>query len=65
MNTIHICLLIGLWLIAIGKTSFYINQRDLYLKSNKTEKTPELKKAQKEFISSLVLAVIYTIYKLS
>ena len=65
MNIIHICILIGVWVVAIGKTVSFINQRDSYIKSQSAEKPKELIKIQKEFIGYLILAIIYTIYKLS
>lgn len=63
MNIIHICILIGVWVVAMGKTISFINLRDTYIKSQEVEKPKELLKAQKDVISYLVLAVIYTIYK--
>lgn len=65
MNIIHIVLLIGIWFVAITKGISFINLRDVYIKSNATEKSAELKAAQKAFISSLVCAIVYTIVKLS
>ncbi len=52
-------------MVAIGKTISFINQRDSYIKSQETEKPKELLKAQKDFISYLILAIVYTIYRLS
>ena len=65
MNIIHICILVGVWVVAIGKTISFINQRDSYIKSQETEKPKELLKGQKDFISYLILAIVYTIYRLS
>lgn len=52
-------------MVVIGKTIGFINQRDSYIKSQETKKPKELLKAQKDFISYLILAIVYTIYRLS
>lgn len=65
MNLIHIVLLIGVWLFAIMNVITFINARDDFIKSNEKEKPKELIKAQKALISSLLLAVIYTVAKIS
>ncbi len=64
MNIIHIILLFGLWFVAVAKGISFINLRDEYIKSNKTEKPQELKSAQKAFINSLICAIVYTIIKI-
>ncbi len=65
MNLIQIILLIGVWILAISGTKNYINLRDEFIKSDKTEKSEQLKRAEREMISKLILAVIYTILKLT
>ena len=65
MNIIHILLLIGVWLSAIINGSSYLKQRDDFVKSGENEQPKSLKKARNSFLSSAVLAIIYTIIKLA
>lgn len=61
---IHIFLLIGVWVIAAVKGINFLNTRDTYIKSNETEKPQELIKTQKQFLRSLILAIVYTVCKI-
>ena len=65
MNIIHIILLIGVWLSAIINGSSYLKQRDDFVKSGENEQPKSLKKARNSFLSSTVLAIVYTIIKLA
>ncbi len=55
MNILHVILIIGLWLVAI------FNAYNLFQNNTNEE---DIKKLRKNFIKSLFLAIIYTVYKL-
>lgn len=65
MNIIHLLLMLGLWFFTVVKGKAYLNMRDEFVRSGKSEQPKELKDSRWAFIGSAITAVLYTIIKLA